>query len=87
MFFFVRRFERYNAKSFSVIVSILVGSVITKLFAADKIAWWFYPIGLLIGLATCIYFAIRHPELTDMKILGEIKSWPWKTSKHSKKDK
>jgi uncharacterized membrane protein len=47
--YFVRRFKNYTPKALSSVVSIILGGGVVKFLSTDQLAWWFYPIGLLIG--------------------------------------
>lgn len=59
--YFIRRFDKFNPKVFSSVVSILVGGVIVKYLGTDQNVLWFYPIGLLLGFA--IYHVIATIEV------------------------
>ncbi len=50
-FFFVVRFKDYNIEALTGIIAILFGGVVLQFVQyADKTDFWYYPVGLLIGL-------------------------------------
>jgi len=47
--FTLMRQEKFSVKSLAAILSIILGAAITKFLGPDRMVWWFYPIGLLVG--------------------------------------
>jgi hypothetical protein len=56
--YFVRRFTTFSPQVFGSLLSVVVGGAVLKFLGADRDAWWFYPIGLLIGLV--LYFGLFY---------------------------
>ncbi|MBI4521938.1 MAG: hypothetical protein HY701_13960 [Gemmatimonadetes bacterium] len=60
--YFVRRFSTFTPQVLGTVVSIMLGGAVVKFLEADKVVWWFYPIGLLAGFI--IYTALAIWLLT-----------------------
>ena len=78
--FFIRRLEKYTAKAFSGFVGVLIGAGVLKIFETNMIILWFYPIGLVIGLAMYIVIALALGAPPDSVAFGKI-NWPWQKTK------
>jgi hypothetical protein len=49
--FFLARLKQFNVKVLSSVASILCGGEIVRILPDPfQYAWWFYPVGLLIGI-------------------------------------
>src|SRR4051812_13252283 len=58
--YFIRRFDKFTPSVFGSLISILLGSAVMKVLTADKMTWWFYPIGLLLGFIAYQVIAMRE---------------------------
>jgi O-antigen/teichoic acid export membrane protein len=58
--YFIRRFERFGPAALASIVSLILGGAVVKFLEADRSVWWFYPIGLFVGMAIYQVIAIRY---------------------------
>jgi hypothetical protein len=47
--YFIRRFSTFGPAVLSSVLMMVFGGAVIKFLGEDKNAWWFYPIGLLIG--------------------------------------
>jgi hypothetical protein len=49
--YFLARFQQFNVKIFSSVVSVICGGVVIRMFPDPyHYAGWFYPVGLLLGI-------------------------------------
>jgi hypothetical protein len=75
--YFIRRFTTFNPQVLSTLVSILVGGVVIRFLDGDKTAWWFYPIGLLIGF---IVYSVIAYMVGGKEATGALYGLPMKSA-------
>jgi NhaP-type Na+/H+ or K+/H+ antiporter len=57
--YFLRRYQEFTPKTLGTTISLIAGGVVVKFLQVSPAVWWFYPIGLLIGLSAHTYLALR----------------------------
>ncbi|MCP4370583.1 MAG: hypothetical protein GY797_21090 [Deltaproteobacteria bacterium] len=60
--YFVYRYDNFTPKALGATVSVLVGGSIAKFLTNSEDAFWFYPIGLLVGFIVWSVLAILWPN-------------------------
>lgn len=73
--YFVRRFNSFTPQTLSAVISIILGGVVAGFLSEDKSVWWFYPIGLFIGLIGYViasYMATRDEGLSFKDRMGYL---------------
>ena len=48
--YFIRRFDKFGPAALGSVISIVLGGAVIKFLEADRSVWWFYPIGLVVGM-------------------------------------
>lgn len=60
--YFVYRYERFAPKALGTTVSVLAGGSVAKFLTSSDTGFWFYPIGVLVGIIVWTVLAIRWPN-------------------------
>lgn len=60
--FFLMRMETFTPKAFAAIIGVLLGATVTQFLGPDRTVWWFYPIGLILGIMAHAIIAILYGE-------------------------
>jgi uncharacterized membrane protein len=56
--YFIRRLNRFGPVVLGSVVSVILGGAVIKFLEADRSVWWFYPIGLAVGLVVYHFAAL-----------------------------
>jgi phosphotransferase system glucose/maltose/N-acetylglucosamine-specific IIC component len=75
--YFIRRFATFDAQVLRTLISILVGALVIRFLDGDKTAWWFYPVGLLIGF---IVYSVIAYMLGGKEAAGALYGLPVKSA-------